>query len=385
MEISRFALLLPCLLTGGTEVSTLETASALQALGYSADVFVYFDEVDPTMLNTFRASGVVVHLIGVQRGGGIRAMGQLAYRLWRTLLRKRYRAIWVQYMTPTLLPFLISRLFTRNLIACVHVAASHYAPAGLRRMRWMARHWCSRFVCVSDTVAHGVFGEEGGPLRAGGRVMVIPNSLDMAAVRSAAARDWRAEAGWPAEAVVIGYAGRLAHNKGADVLLDAVTLLKGRGLPVRLVVVGDGAEGTGLRAQALNLDISGITRFEGRVPRAAIYGAIKGFDIAAVPSREEGFGLSALEAMAGSVPVVASRVDALQEVVQDGVTGLLVPVADPVNLADALANLVGDGALRKDLGEAGVARVLRLYDAPAFQARLAELLTGLGLPVRRVD
>jgi glycosyltransferase involved in cell wall biosynthesis len=61
-----------------------------------------------------------------------------------------------------------------------------------------------------------------------------------------------------------------------------------------------------------------------------IYGAIKGFDIAVVPSREEGFGLSALEAMAAGVPVVASRVDALQEVVLEGVTGLLVAGGRPI-------------------------------------------------------
>ena len=108
--------------------------------------------------------------------------------------------------------------------------------------------------------------------------------------------------------------------------------------------------------------------------------------MAVMPSREglEGFGLSALEAMAAGVPVVASRVDALQEVVLDGVTGLLCPADDPVSLADALARLVADAALRQRMGAAGVAHVESSYDAPAFRALLAGLLTGLGLPVRVV-
>jgi len=118
------------------------------------------------------------------------------------------------------------------------------------------------------------------------------------------------------------------------------------------------------------------------VSRAEIYGAIKGFDIAAVPSREEGFGLSALEAMAAGVPVLASRVDALQEVVLEGVTGLLCQVDDPVSLAEGLTRLVGDAALRQSMGAAGAVHVACLYDFPVYRAHLADLLSGLGLPVR---
>lgn len=384
MSTNRGAILLPCLLTGGTEVATLETALALKSLGYLAEVVVYFDEVDATMLNSFKTAGLTVHLLGVQREGGRRAHWQLGVRLLRTLQRGRYDAIWLQYMTPTLLPLVVARLFTRNLIATVHVAASHYSPAGLDRLRWLARHWCARFVCVSRTVADGVFGADNGAARVSGRVVVIPNALDLTLMQAAAVRDWRSETGWPREVVVLGFAGRLAHIKGADVLLHAVARLHSQGLPVRLVVVGDGAEQASLKALTQQLGIGALTQFAGRVPRADIYSAIKGFDIAVMPSRGglEGFGLSALEAMAAAVPVVASRVDALQEVVLEGVTGLLCQADDPVTLADALERLVGDAALRQSLAAAGAAHVACLYDTPAYRNHVASLLTGLGLPVR---
>jgi glycosyltransferase involved in cell wall biosynthesis len=187
-------------------------------------------------------------------------------------------------------------------------------------------------------------------------------------------------AGWPHDVVVLGYTGRLAHIKGPDVLLRAVARLHTQTLPVRLVIVGEGAEEASLKALTQQLGIRAITHFSGRLPRAEIYGAIKGFDIAAVPSREEGFGLSALEAMAAGVPVVATQIDALQEVVPEGVTGLLCRVSDPASLADALTRLVSDVALRQKLGAAGVAHVSRLYDAPAYRARLDELLVDLELP-----
>lgn len=382
INVDRVTILLPCLLTGGTEVATLETALAFDSLGFSVEVFVYFDEVDAAMLETFRSTGLAVHLLGVQRAGGIRAKWQLAVRLLTLLRRGRYSVIWVQYMTPTLLPLLVSKLFTQNLIATVHVAASHYSSSGLSRMRWLAGHWCARFVCVSSTVANGVFGPVGGGKRMEGRVVILPNALDMASVRAAGPRDWRAEMAWPADAVVLGFAGRLAQNKGADILLNAVAQLLAQSLPVRLVVIGDGAEMANLQELARNLDISAITHFAGRVQRSLIYSVIKGFDIVAVPSREEGFGLSAIEAMATGVPVVASRVDALQEVIVDGATGLLCPTEDAGALAKGLARLVTDADLRKAMGAAGTAHVERCYNSSIYRANLTKLLAGLGLEVR---
>ena len=379
-EQMQAVFLIPCLLTGGTEVATLEMAVALQSLGHAPEVIVYFDEVDPAMLEAFNAAGVVVHLLGVKRGEGVRTQWALARGLLRALRRTRYDAIWLQYMTPTALPLAVTRLFTRNLIATVHVAASHYSPAGRRRLRWLARHWCDRFVCVSHTVAEGIFGPADAAARAGGRIAVIPNALDMAAVRVAAARDWRTEAGWPPETIVLGFTGRLAHIKGVDVLLHSVARLHSQGLPVRLVIVGEGAEQADLEALAVQLGIGAITHFSGRLPRSAIYGAIKGFDIAVVPSREEGFGLSALEAMAAGVPVVASRADALQEVVEEGATGLLCQVDDPQSMADALARLVADAELRTQMGAVGAAHAESLYDAPAYRARLGTLMENLVRP-----
>ena len=384
MNLGHAALLLPCLLTGGTEVATLETARAIESVGYVTEVVVYFDEVDASMLDTFKAAGLVVHLLGIQRCGGVHAQWRLAVGLLGVLRRRRFDVIWVQYMTPTLLPLAVARLFTRRLISAVHVAASHYSPRGLQRLRWLARHVCDRIVCVSHTVANGIFGAEGSAERVGGRVVVLPNALDLRAVQSVAALRWREHAGWPANVVVLGFAGRLTHVKGVDVLLRAVARLHGEGLPVRLAVVGDGDDAADLKALAQQLGVSAITCFAGRLPREAIFGAIKGFDIAVMPSRGglEGFGLSALEAMAVGVPVVASRVDALQEVVVDGATGLLCQADEPHELADSLAQLVGDAALRQRMGAAGVAHVESSYDAPAFRTHLTGLLAGMGLPVK---
>jgi glycosyltransferase involved in cell wall biosynthesis len=378
--LKSIALLIPCLLTGGTEVATLETARAFAALGYQPVVIVYFDEIDPTMLATFALAGVRVVLLGVQREARA-ATFKLAGSLTAALWHGRYSLVWVQYMTPTLAPLLVARLFCHRLVAVVHVAASHYSPGALGRMRWLARSWCARFICVSHTVAVGIFGTEEVRSQRFPRVVVIPNALDTGEVRSAQSRDWRAELGWSADTVVIGFAGRLTYIKGVDLLLDAIAQLHRRGQPVRLVLVGGGDERTRLEEMMDEFDIRPITHFSGRVTRAEIFSAIKGFDIAAMPSRGglEGFGLSALEAMAAGVPVVASQVDALAEVVIDGKTGLLFTPEDPASLADALTRLASDVVLRRQLGAAGAAHAVALYDRPAYRAGVADLLAGIGL------
>ena len=371
--MTQAALLLPCLLTGGTEVASLETVIALQAMGYTAEVVVYYDELDAAMLRTFAAAGIHVHCLGLSRGGGNAAALRLAWRLQQHLRQGRYGLIWVQYMTPTLMPLLVARLFGRCLIAAVHVAAGHYSPGGLRRLRWLARWWCDRFVCVSRTSASGIFGDN---LDAAGyrkRVRVIPNTLDMAAVDSAKPRDWRQEFGFPDQVLLIGYVGRLAHNKGVDILLRAAAQLKTNQTPLHWIIVGDGADRPKLEALATGLDLAGVVHFVGRVPRESIYAAIKGFDLVVVPSREEGFGLSAVEAMACGVPVVASRVDALQEVVVDGVTGLLSEPEDPEDMASKLKNLMMDTGLEQRFREAGIIHVSKRFGRTVYQARIHDM------------
>ena len=88
-------------------------------------------------------------------------------------------------------------------------------------------------------------------------------------------------------------------------------------------------------------------------------------DIHAMPSRWEGFGLSAAEAMAAGLPVVATDVGGLREVVADGETGLLVRPGDPFALAEAIETLARDADLRRRLGEAGRRRVARKYPVDA--------------------
>ncbi len=156
--------------------------------------------------------------------------------------------------------------------------------------------------------------------------------------------------------------GRLVWDKAHDVLLDAFALLGGELQEWRLAIVGDGRRRELLKAQAKELGLAGRVDWHGVVPDPhAFYRAA---NIFVLPSRVEGTPNALLEAMSCGLPVIVSDgAPGPLELVEDGVTGLVVPVNDAQALAAALRRLACDGELRSRLGEAARTRVSE-YDLP---------------------
>lgn len=150
----------------------------------------------------------------------------------------------------------------------------------------------------------------------------------------------------------IGFVKWLDATYGPDVLLSAFARVTG-GADVELVIVGDGPMETDLRVQAARLGVTDRVTFLGRRPHDTLPDVLRSIDVFAMPSRRESFGLSALEASACGVPVVASDIGGVPEVVRHGETGLLVPAGDVDALAVALRQLVQDAQRRRAMGAAG--------------------------------
>ena len=178
------------------------------------------------------------------------------------------------------------------------------------------------------------------------------------------------------------FVGRLRIRKGVEVLLEALRCLAagaespaaGGAGPLapapRLLIAGDGEHRQALVAKAAELGLGeGAVSFLGRCGPARVAGFLAGARALVVPSIYEGMPLVVLEAMAQGLPVVASRVSGIPEVVVDGETGWLVPPEDPAALAAALREVLGDPAEAERRGSAGRRRATELY-RPEVVARL---------------
>jgi len=144
----------------------------------------------------------------------------------------------------------------------------------------------------------------------------------------------------PEASPIVGVVARLEAEKGHRTLLEAWPSVLAVHPEAWLLVVGEGSEREALEAQADGLGICGRVVFAGR--REDVPAITAALDVAVLPSYREAQGLSVLEAMALSRPVVASRVGGIPEMIEDGVTGLLVPPNDPASLAVAVNRLLSD-------------------------------------------
>jgi glycosyltransferase involved in cell wall biosynthesis len=169
----------------------------------------------------------------------------------------------------------------------------------------------------------------------------------------------REELGLPHSARVVSVFSRLNRMKGVDYFLDAAAVLAGRYPDVGFLIVGDGGARKELEEQACRLGIRERTVFTGF--RRDVPDLLSESAISVLPSLSEGISNTLLESMAAGVPVIATRVGGNPEVVEDGVSGLLVPTRDSATLAAAIGSLLDDEDLAYRLGQAGIARVSQLF------------------------
>lgn len=177
----------------------------------------------------------------------------------------------------------------------------------------------------------------------------------------------------PRDEPVVGYVGRLSPEKGLPTLLRALALLRDRGVRWRATLAGAGPDRAALEGLALRLGLSRSVTFLDEVAHEEIPGLLQGFDVFAMPSTWEGFGVAAVEAQAMELPVVASGVHGIPDVVAHEETGLLVPPSRPDALADALETLLNDRERRVELGRAGRRLVERRYDWRENAARMERI------------
>jgi glycosyltransferase involved in cell wall biosynthesis len=213
-----------------------------------------------------------------------------------------------------------------------------------------------------------------------GRITVAPMPIDVEAFLAGTATP-------KAEPPRIVYAGNLVAAKGVDVLLRAVALLvQDQAIPARLRVLGEGPERKSLEGLARELRIAEHVEWSNFVPQQSMPAEYGASTVAVLPSRgqAEGLGLTLVEALLAGCAVVATPAGGIPEVVQDGETGLLFRDGDAADLADKIARLLKDPALRARLTQVGQARVRETYSAASAASRFLALYDAVarGQPAR---
>ena len=203
------------------------------------------------------------------------------------------------------------------------------------------------------------------------KLAVIENGIDLVrfAGQPGDRQAARAALGIPESAWVIGSVGRLAPEKDYPLLVRACAPLLGAG--ARLLIVGDGSEAAAIRKEAVGRGVEDAVLLPGArddVPRL-----LAGLDVFVISSRMEGLPLCSLEAMAAGLPVVATSVGGLPGLIEDGVTGYLVPPNDEEALRRRLVALRDDRDTARAVGERGRAHVRRHYSREAMVERYLKL------------
>ncbi|HUH12414.1 MAG TPA: glycosyltransferase family 4 protein [Longimicrobiales bacterium] len=202
-----------------------------------------------------------------------------------------------------------------------------------------------RYIAISAAVRAGLLAL-GVPAA---RIRVVASGVEP--VGAVEAVDWRRRLGLHAAVRLAGSVGALSGEKGYLDLVEALPLLPA---DVHLVVVGEGPEREPLLRRAAALGVEGRLHLPGHLERPRE--AMAGFDAYVQPSRREGLGSSAIEALALGLPTLTTDAGGLAEVVEPDVSGLQVPVADPAALARGLARLLADESLRARLSAGALAR-----------------------------
>jgi len=370
---------------GGIQTQTLALARALAELG--AEVHVVTRPA-PGRAPREEMDGVTVHRVGLARGGpaGTLAYVSLAARAVAALGPRVGVLHAHQLLSPATAALIVSGLRGAPLVVTAHASGAigdiasllRQGPLGQARLAALRRR-ADAFVAVSRPIREELLAA-GLP---GARVHEIPNGVDTRRhlpVDEPERRRARRALGLPPVPAVV-YAGRLAPEKGVDVLVDAWADARRRGCLATLAIVGDGPERAELERRARDHGILGLVRFAGAAEDVAPW--LRAADAFVLPSRTEGLSVALLEAMASGLPVVATDVGGTPSAT--GGTALLVPPEDPAALGAAVcavldepgrAAALGAAARRRVLEEFGILQVARRHLALYREAAEGRAATG---------
>ncbi|HYV18044.1 MAG TPA: glycosyltransferase [Verrucomicrobiae bacterium] len=354
---------------GGAERLLLLSAPRLRALGFDVRIGTFKD--GGALAPSFERAGVPVVHFGARHR---RDLGS-CLRLARYLKTERIDVLHAHLFYANVAARLAGRLAAVPVVLTAHHDTDLWMGPHHRFVERVTARLSDRVLTCSEAVRRFAIERHG---LSAGRVVTLANAIDVEAIPSGTEARARARAllGAAPEDRLVGTLGRLHEpKKGLKPFLSAAARVAAADQRVRFVLIGDGPARQDLERFTASLGLGDRVRFAGE--RTDVELLLPGFDLLVQPSLWEGFGLSALEGMAAGLPVVASRVGGVPEVIRDGVDGILVPPGDPVRLAEAMTAILRDPDRAARLGASGRARARREFHVDRLVRETASLYRDL--------
>ena len=324
-------------------MQTLRLVEALVSGGHECVTVCYF-EYDYPIKQMFELAGsqvVCLSAYGRRPEGRHKTYKFLKEGLKRVVNEYQPEIAHVQYMAPGAMPIIIlSKLGIKKIIATLHTNADIYK--NLHLIHFLQRHKTVAFTCVTEIAERGFFGsstlfDRNFTLHKRNHFTVhncLPPLFNIQETDSEFT---------PNSPLTIGVVARLEEIKGADYVMPAFAKVLESLPECRLIIVGDGTLREQMEQQQQDYKIadSKVT-WTGKIPYNKLSEQYGKMDVVWVPSRSEGFGLSAIEAMANGRTVIASDTGGLMEVINDGSDGLLFKNGDIDDLASKTASILSD-------------------------------------------
>jgi glycosyltransferase involved in cell wall biosynthesis len=260
-----------------------------------------------------------------------------------------------------------------RLLGIPHISTCHGFISNdvhLKLYNWLDRialRFSGKIIAVSDDIRRDLIGRGIRP----SRVMTLQNAVDgnisedlFLQHRNEKRKYLRITDG----DFAVGYVGRLSEEKGVKYLLRACSLLRRSGVAVRVLLIGEGTQRQELEILARDEDLEDVTYFAGF--RRDVESWLPAFDVVVLPSLNEGTPMSVLEAMALGVPVVATAVGGIPQMIDNGRNGILVPPGDTEKILEALCLLHADDAKRKELSLCAKQTIRNKYDVSDWVRKL---------------
>jgi glycosyltransferase involved in cell wall biosynthesis len=351
---------------GGIETLILEICKRLDTKKFSPQVCVF--EKDGILQNEFEQAGIPVHALERKDGLDVTLPIRLA------LLLKKIRADIVHTHNHSVWLYggIAARILNLPLVHTEHTSPDYNKEKWYKIERWLS-YITDRITTVSNSV--GKFMEERERI-ASDKITVIHNGIDTKIYSKYVDRDVkRKELNLADSDRIIGNIARFFPNKDHACLLKAFKLVVEKIPSAKLLIAGDGPLRNELLELTEELALTSTVKFLGN--RRDIPELLRIFDVFALSSIKEGLPITLLEAMASSVPTVATDVDGNPELVVHNQTGYIVPARDPNSLADKIITLLMDKEKAKRMGEMGRARAEEEFSFEKMSAKYDVLYSSM--------